>query len=63
MRPCNHKLCRARNLRPQGACYKAIPTVLHDLFDAAGPPRDIDIGNPYTQNNEYKYKRPTTKEV
>lgn len=48
--------CRVRNLRPQGACYGMIPDALHALFNEAGPEREIDFGNPYTQNFEYEYK-------
>lgn len=42
---------RLRNLRPQSVCYPAAESVaskkLIELFDAAGPVRDVDIFNPY----------------
>lgn len=37
---------RKRTLRPQGAVYASIPEALWDLFDAAGPGRDVVFGNP-----------------
>lgn len=37
---------RVRGLRPQGCCYPKLAT-LWPLFDAAGPQRVIDFGNPY----------------
>lgn len=40
--------CRVRGMRPQGACYstKYYPVEIWPLFDAAGPEREIGIGNP-----------------
>lgn len=46
---------RKRGSRPQGAQYSRIPKELHPLFDACGPPRAIDYGNPYTPEGEYRY--------
>ena len=37
---------RVRELRPQGALYGYIPEELWPLFDACGPVREVDIGNP-----------------
>lgn len=48
---------RERQMRPQGACYERWPQEIRDLCNAAGPPRDIDFGNPFTQEQEYEYKR------
>ncbi len=54
---------RQRKLRPQGACYKAVlPEELRPLFDACGPEREIDIGNPQSQQGEYLYKREDEEE-
>ena len=42
-----HLFCaRSRGMRPQGACYRSIPRELWPLFDACGPPREKDFGNP-----------------
>lgn len=38
---------RKRKMRPQGAAYKNIPEELWPLFDACGPYRPIDHGNPF----------------
>ncbi len=48
---------RVRQLRPQGCCYPKEPTLIA-LFDACGPKRAIDIGNPYNHpedGGEYAY--------
>jgi hypothetical protein len=37
---------RVRQMRPQGCCYPKDSTMIA-LFDACGPKREIDIGNPY----------------
>lgn len=45
-------VCRVRQMRPQGAYYKHIEDQFRPLFDAAGPPREVDsapFGNPYPQ--------------
>jgi len=38
---------RMRKMRPQGAYYNFIPNELWPLFDACGPEREIDMGNPF----------------
>lgn len=40
--------CRARKMRPQGACYdeKYYPKAIWPLFDSAGPERETGMGNP-----------------
>jgi hypothetical protein len=38
--------CRVRGMRPQGCCYPE-DRELWPLFDACGPEREIEIGNPY----------------
>ena len=43
-------VARKRRMRPQGAMYKHIPTELHKLFDAAGPVREVTMGNPVARN-------------
>lgn len=54
---------RVRQLRPQGCCYpkeKAIAA----LFDACGPKRDVDLGNPYSHpedGGKFEYKSETTE--
>lgn len=40
---------RVRKMRPQGACYRSIPPLLTDLFDACGPERKVDMCNPQTR--------------
>jgi len=47
---------KKRKIRPQGAVYKSIPKEMWSLINACGPEREIDIGNPYNQNDEYMYK-------
>lgn len=37
---------RVRKQRPQGASYKLYPSELWPLFDACGPEREINFGNP-----------------
>lgn len=39
--------CRSRKMRPQGAYYTYIEKDLWPLFDACGPEREINFGNPY----------------
>jgi hypothetical protein len=46
-------VARLRNLRPQGAIYKALEYWEVPLFDAAGPPREINFSNPKSQTDEY----------
>lgn len=41
--------CRARKMRPQGAYYKYLKAHEKPLFDACGPERKVDIGNPHDQ--------------
>lgn len=38
--------CRVRKMRPQGAYYEYIPENLHSLFNACGPERTVQFGNP-----------------
>jgi hypothetical protein len=40
---------RKEKMRPQGAVYSSIPKKFWGLFDACGPEREIDRGNPYGQ--------------
>lgn len=41
-------VARSRGMRPQHACYPGrTASALWALFDAAGPPREVDLGNPY----------------
>ena len=47
---------RQGKIRPQGAMYTYIPKHLWPLFDACGPKREIDAGNPY-KPGEYKKKQ------
>jgi len=49
-------VARWRKMRPQGACYKSWPDHIKELFNACGPERSIDIGNPYTQDQKYAYR-------
>lgn len=50
-------VARVRGMRPQGAFYHLIsPENLH-FFNAAGPEREIDLGNPKNEQGEYLYKR------
>jgi hypothetical protein len=42
-------VCRVRRMRPQGACYDERyigPETLWPLYDACGPERKTDFGNP-----------------
>lgn len=51
-------VARARGLRPQGCCYPKDPA-LWPFFDACGPKRDVDFGNPHkhpADGGEYAYK-------
>lgn len=38
--------CRVRRMRPQGAYYPKLEKILWTLFDACGPERAVDYGNP-----------------
>lgn len=38
--------CRARGMRPQGAYYDHLDAKYWPLFDAAGPPREVNMTNP-----------------
>jgi hypothetical protein len=40
---------RKRGSRPQGAFYEHIPAGLWALFDACGPLRSVEVGNPRPQ--------------
>jgi hypothetical protein len=40
-------VARERKMRPQGAYYNRIHPPHWPLFDACGPARDKDVGNPY----------------
>jgi hypothetical protein len=44
---------RKRGERPQGAFYTYIEQSAWPLFDACGPEREVDFGNPY-KPGEYK---------
>ena len=46
---------RSRGMRPQGACYKNWPERIQVLFNACGPEREINIANPFTQDQRYAY--------
>ncbi len=49
---------RVRKLRPQGACYKYIAKEYWHLFDACGPVREAQFGNPCerpTEEEEFKH--------
>jgi hypothetical protein len=37
---------RVRKIRPQGALYEYIEPELYPLFNACGPHRPVDLGNP-----------------
>jgi hypothetical protein len=37
--------CRKRKMRPMDGCYDLIPESLHELFNAAGPKREMDSLN------------------
>jgi hypothetical protein len=50
--PCLYA-CRCRKMRPQGAAYPKEQS-LWPLFDACGPKREIDIGNPKPHASEAK---------
>jgi hypothetical protein len=39
-------VCRVRGMRPQGAYYKHLTQAFWPLFDACGPERTAQIGNP-----------------
>jgi hypothetical protein len=49
---------RVRKMRPQGAWYAYCPEAEWPLFDACGPERGVDAGNPYAQGT-YKPLRAT----
>lgn len=49
---------RVRQERPQGAQYKRYPEAIKALLNACGPAKAIDLGNPYTEANEYAYGPP-----
>lgn len=38
---------RKCGMRPQGAFMEKIPPGVRPLFDAAGPPREVGLGNPH----------------
>jgi len=42
-------VARIRRMRPQNASYVLYPKALWPLFDACGPERPKDFGNPYTR--------------
>lgn len=44
---------RRRKMRPQGAMYTYIDKEHWPLFDACGPVRDLELGNPYAPG-DYK---------
>jgi len=41
-------VARKRGMRPQGAWYEHVPSELWPLFDACGPKRRVEMGNPHT---------------
>lgn len=50
---------KARGLRPQGAAYPKAPEVAA-LFDACGPKREVNFGNPYAHPEDgggYEYRK------
>lgn len=51
---------RKRKLRPQGAAFTHIPAPCWGLFKSAGPPREIDMGNPYEIGAYRRDKAKTT---
>lgn len=49
---------KSRGMRPQGCCYPK-KSVLWPLFDACGPKREVDLGNPHKHpedGGEYAYR-------
>jgi hypothetical protein len=49
---------RKRNMRPQGTAYSSqIRKEVHELFNAAGPEREINFGNPQSQDGDYLYQK------
>jgi len=54
---CGELYCaRKRKMRPQGAYYKYIPDEFKETFNACGPEREIDLGNPQDIKGKYLYK-------
>lgn len=53
-------VARQRGLRPQGAAYSYIPREIWPLFDAAGPEREVEFGNP-CRPGEYESGRYSDK--
>lgn len=54
---------RVRSLRPQGCCYPKDSRIAA-LFDACGPKRAVDLGNPYQHpedGGKYAYSRSMDK--
>ena len=43
---------RMRKMRPQGAMYEHINKDVWYLFDACGPEREVDFGNPMERSEE-----------
>jgi hypothetical protein len=43
---------RVRKMRPQSACYPKDEPQMWPLYDACGPPRDVDFGNPHKHPDE-----------
>lgn len=53
---CDLLFCaRIRGMRPQGAMYKHMPDKLWELFDACGPERKMDFGNPEPHPKEKEH--------
>lgn len=55
---------RVRNMRPQGAFYKHIPEVFRQLFDEAGPEREVDMspfGNPMSRDEGIAHQEASAK--
>jgi hypothetical protein len=48
-------VARVRGMRPQGAVYKYIDQAEWPLFDACGPERPAEFGNPYDREMVLKW--------
>lgn len=49
-------IARKRGIRPQGAMYKYLPEAVVNQINEEIPEREIDVLNPFTEDNEYKYE-------
>ena len=50
-------IARKRGIRPQGAMYKYLPDAVAKQINAEVPEREVDVMNPFTEDDEYKYKK------